>query len=227
MYALVRALLDRDVEVEGARHLIRSPIVREALTLLASYQGVLAGQQVQREVFFETLRGWLPDPLYKLFTSGDCSENRVVAYVFQIVNEGVPQFKQRIIQRDKKEIGDRVGDDAVHWDAVVAEYMAMYGCSLNETMKEPWNGFLLMSGRVDMVTARQSLRQLMLAGIPYIKNDKERDEALEDLRERAGFKVLTPEEKRAQALANQQSQLDRLADQFRSVGAFSSGNPEA
>ena len=227
MYALVQALLDRDVEVEGSRHLIRSPTVIEALTLLATYQGVLAKEQIQREVFFETLRDWLPDPLYKIFTSGDCTDNRVVAYVFRIVNEGVPEFKKRVAARNKKQAGGSSDPETVQWDVIVAEYMAAYGCSLKEAMQEPWNGFLMLSGRVDLINARQSLRSLMLAGLPYIKSDSERDEALEDLRERAGFKVLTPEEKREQALANQQSQLDKLAEQFKSMGAFSGSKGEA
>lgn len=226
MHDLVRSLLDRDVYLDGKRYVVRSPTVREALTLLAASEGALAGESTQVKVFFDVLRGWLPIGLFTLFNASDYPVRRVVAFVFQAINEGVPEFAI-----DKSSASDQQEETSdpkeLHWENIVAEYMATYGVSLKQALDEPWNGFLLLSRKADMIHARDMLRSMTARGVPYIKSDRDREKTIDDLVKRAGGEVMTEEERHQQRLAKQQAQLDKVARQFASVGAFVGKKGEA
>lgn len=224
---LVRSLIDRDVTLQsGASYFVRSPTVLEALNILASYSGALSGERVQSEVFFETLKSWLPFKLYSVFKQVGYPRKEVVDRVFDMVNEGVPDLKNAWEEQRNEESSDISKKRVVmEWDAVIAEYMSAYGMTLKEALQEPWNGFLLLSKRVDMVNARQTLRILEASGIPNIRDDKERSEAVDKLVLRSGGRVETKEERRERLLAKQQDQLDIVARQFAAVGAFSGKPP--
>lgn len=218
---LVRSYLDRDVVVKGKSYLVRSPKVHEALCIVATADGAGKGEPVQKQVFFETLEGWLPRKLIRIFKRGGLPMERVVALVFSIVNQGVPNFTEE--NRLVPDAGRLLkGHEAlqIDWENVVAEYMFAYGMSFREVMNEPWNSFLLLSRKADMVQSRASIRAITVQSIPNIQDKRQREEAMESLIRRAGGYVETPEEKRERLLAMQQAQLDKLAAQFGAAGMF-------
>jgi len=224
-HALIRSVLDRDVCLQsGERFIVRSPTVGEALTVLACYEGALRGESVQTEVLFEALAHWLPSDLYKVFTRKGYPVQTAIGHVLEIVNEGVPQLAIKKAEAEGKPVTP--GKIAVlDWDSVVADYMAAYGATLSQTLAEPWNGFLLLSERVDMIQARETLRIIRATGLPYIKDDRERQKAMDELVVRAGGRVETDEERRERLLSIQQQQLDILARQFAQAGAFVGPQP--
>lgn len=208
MHDLLRSVLDRFVEFEGKRYVVRSPTVREALAIIASAPGALEGEAIQRDVLFHTLRGWLPSKLYSTVSARDFPLGRVVAFVFQVVKQGVPEFDrhQEANNRDPAE---------VPWEDVLAEYMSTYGVTLAQALEEPWNGFLMLSVKTDQVQARQQLRALHVNSLPYIKSDSDRKHELRSLQRRArGGAFVSDEARREEMLKRQPENLERLKKKF-------------
>ena len=205
-YRLVRSFLDRDVVWNGEPYLVRSPNVREALRIIASAPGAAKKEDVQKDIFFQTTGEWLPSGLQKTLKE---EYGRVVAFVFLLVNQGVPEFQDNVsIESEATPKGEEA--NGVNWENVMAEYMFTFGCSASEVLKEPWNLFLLMGQKSDMVHARSMLRTMQLRSLPYIKDDKERSKEYDKIIGRAGGFVKSEEAKRAERLAAQPEQLKNL-----------------
>lgn len=215
-HRLVQSFLDRDVVWNGDPYLIRSPKVREALQVIAAAPGTAKGDEIDSQIFFEAIEGWLPEKLHRTlvehYKGGDSAINRVVAFVFSLVNQGVPQF-QNATDGEFSNNDDGEHETGIEWENVVAEYMHTFGCSLDQVLNEPWNSFLLMGQKTDMVHSRQMLRTMRLRSVPYIKDDGEREQAVAEIiaRSNGTFVTKSKEQKRAEALEKQQGQLDALA----------------
>ena len=165
MREFVRSFAERVIWLDDGnsrtRHLVRQPTVREALALLTAISGAVSNdseedQEKEREYFFDVLEGWIPLEVYDLWSSSDYPFGRVVASVFALINEGVPDFRAHRERLnliygktdDSEEEQEPVTTDelsataSLPWERYVSDYMYAYKLTVEQVLAEPWNAFL-------------------------------------------------------------------------------------
>lgn len=199
---LIEATLDREIVTpKGERISVRSPSVFQALALIGSLRGFLTNDPSDRDLWYSILESWLPERLFLILTE---AERELCAHtIISVLTE----------ESDRHE---RTAEaSSVDWDDLIAEFMAEYGYTLGEVMAEKWSGFLVLSSRIDMVRARRELRLIHTRSLPYIKNDAEREEAIESIKIRARLIDGSEEAKEKRRIEKQKENLSALSSYYR------------
>jgi len=202
---LVRAILPRRVVYDDNVYEVRPPTVREAVILLAEAKEAMAGNEDSYKLVLHTISQWYPQGLFLALRAAP--PQQMTAMALRFMHEGTPHVKPKKVAAHGQ---------AIDWDDVISLYMHTYGVSLEDTLKEPWSGFLVMASQIGRIEARKKLDQLHVNGLPYIKNKGERDRAIGQLKKLAGVDATaskaTPEE--------QKKNLNDLAAQFAAFGSL-------
>ena len=182
VYSLIAALQPYEIETPWGTAIVRPPSVREALTILASYEGALDDAPVDTGIFFDILDGWLPSKIVATMKGSD--RGTVVQWVFGVINAGVPKFHQVTS-------GDYEGGGG--WTSVVTDYVSVYPYTVDQVMDEKWPVFLIMAAGIGQVRARQSLQMLHVKGIENTSDQKERQQHFDELYALAKYPKMTEE----------------------------------
>ena len=164
MKEIVRSALAREREVEGERLLIEPPSVRDALEILASYEGYLEGQASAEGVFNDVLCRWLPERLTDLFVREDVVKRVVVDHVLKFVLEGVPEP-----EKAKTKAGRTMKSPFL---SMVGSYCRTYGTDpYTVYCTTPWPFFLLFASEVRRQAAITQITQMKAFSTTHMKKD--------------------------------------------------------
>lgn len=183
---LIGAYLTRTIETPWGSQAVRPPTVREALTLLTSYKGVLEDSPVNAGVFFEVLSGWLPRKMYEVMVKSQ--RDVVVKFVFDLVNSGVPEFHRDTENR-------YVGGGG--WASLLTEFLTVFSYTDEQVMQMSWPAFLVYAANIGQVHAREILQALRIKGIQYTQDDGKRNKEINALVATANYPQLTEEARQA------------------------------
>lgn len=131
---------------------------------------------------FSEARQWMPLTLASLITSKGFPQDRAIRTVLSLLTAGAPAPRKAAKMQEEAEAKAR----RVGWTEIVAEYMHAYGQSLDEALRTPFPAFLALTSRIERIRAAEMLRELHVRGIPHIKSDHERRQALARIQASAG-----------------------------------------
>ena len=174
MSYIANSARDRILVVDGVRHEIRPPTVREAIETLAAMDGMKDGNQESVRQFYLTIAPhWFPSEFLTVLDDMDAVEQ--MKCLSHLLYEGV--------RPGKKKKGD---GSPPNWEDMIGLYSMAY-------RSDPWSVynnvpfpfFLNMVNRADKQMARNVLSQVELFSLPHM--GKKGDSVLRRLKMRAGY----------------------------------------
>lgn len=191
----LRSVTTHTVTISGRSYHVCSPSVAVVLTLLHEVPSAAQGDDDAWAHVQEIARQWLPRGLsghlfgpegWRRLLFWRRPEPRPVA--LRALMDLIALFG------GETESDETDGQDptTIEWDLVIADYCATYGTDPQVALETPFYYFVRMAGRCDAMHARSMLRYLQAKGLPYIEDERERDEAFEKLRDRSGYQEESP-----------------------------------
>ena len=179
MSGLAAAARTRIVTVDGVRHEIRPPTVREAVETLHAIERMNEEEDGLLYLLLTVLPGWFPADFVPVFDDMDLAAQ--LKCLTHLMYQGIVRPKKRG-EGDGDEEGDR---KPAEWDDVVGTYCMTYHADPWYVYNEvPFPYFMTMVLRADRQLARHTLAHLELHDLPHV--GKGRKNIILKLQRRAG-----------------------------------------
>lgn len=182
--ALAAAGLPRLVTLpSGQTYRVRPPTVRDAIEILESLPGVVAGDAGDVQVLEDALTRWLPNEVlaWLLVLEAVALDRTLKGLLFQ----GVDLTRMQSRARAAKNPDDQKGERPTDWRLALSDYCQIYHAGNPWVVYQvtPWPFFLSLLEVSGAASARELIRWVELEVLPHL--GKAATGALHRLKERA------------------------------------------
>lgn len=147
----VSVLLDSGLRRLGP-YFVQPPDVRCALVLLSTWQEYGEhGEEGDGAIFLAWVKRWLPDDLFTELFGGECPREVATRVILDLLAAGLPPVKPTGEKAHRESI------DEVAWDAVLADFRAVYHA---DPLGEPWPVFLHLVHEMPRIHASGQARSI-------------------------------------------------------------------
>lgn len=186
MRHFIAAQASREVSLKGHRtYEVPPPSVRQALTVLAFYQGEDEATEAERRMLRSVCGEWLPLPPFSVLFGDAFPEEERRAHLMGLIWAGIePHVQEKVTAEQEEQEEDEDGHARAdsYWTRQVMRYCHRLGTGYEKVMALPFPAFLGQLAHLGMLRAQDVKDQ---ADAQILVRSKEGEDAYEQIAEQA------------------------------------------